>query len=346
MKFTIFVALATSAALVGSSPLRGLLKSRTGTTIITAACTTDTDCASGCCGFTKATCEGACVALQRDGCGHGDATSNANAAAALGVCSSLVANFQPQSAAGASSASGAANNVGSGAAAGAASSTTTSEAALGTQFITGPCSANSDCASGCCVTSKQTCGAVLAQPNKAADCIGGVAISSLDGGAATSPAPAAAASPAAAGAASSTTTSEGALGTQFITGPCSANSDCASGCCVTSKQTCGAVLAQPNKAADCIGGVAISSLDGGAATSPAPAAAASPAAPADNSGAGSAAGSSGTRGTQFITGPCAVNNDCVSGCCVTSKLTCGAVGAQPGGASDCVGGTALPNLAA
>jgi len=268
MKFTIFVALATSAALVGSSPLRGLLKSRTGTAIITAACTTDTDCASGCCGFTKATCEGACVALQRDGCGHGDATSNANAAAALGVCSSLVANFKPQSAAGASSASGAANNVGSGAAAGAASSTTTSEGALGTQFITGPCSANSDCASGCCVTSKQTCGAVLAQPNKAADCIGGVAISSLDGGAATSPAPAAAAS--------------------------------------------------------------------------------SPAAapPADNSGAGSAAGSSGTRGTQFITGPCAVNNDCVSGCCVTSKLTCGAVGAQPGGASDCVGGTALPNLAA
>lgn len=130
MKLTLFLALAASARAGFSSlfsPCRlltqsvhtkvlvdaaqmsrhrhGLLKARQGTVTDTNACTTDTDCASGCCGFTKAVCEGPCVALQRDGCGHGDAGSNSNAASQLGECSSLVAAYTPSSLAGAPGAS-------------------------------------------------------------------------------------------------------------------------------------------------------------------------------------------------------------------------------------------------
>ena len=73
----------------------GLLKARQGTTTITSACTDDSDCASGCCGFANGVCQGPCVALQRAGCGFGDAMSNSNAAAQLGACSSLVADYVP-----------------------------------------------------------------------------------------------------------------------------------------------------------------------------------------------------------------------------------------------------------
>ena len=53
-------------------------------TFITDDCTTDADCASGCCGFNSGKCAGAIVAQGRDGgCGFGDAQPNDNAAQAL-----------------------------------------------------------------------------------------------------------------------------------------------------------------------------------------------------------------------------------------------------------------------
>ncbi|KAJ6558653.1 hypothetical protein B0H10DRAFT_1846705, partial [Mycena sp. CBHHK59/15] len=52
-----------------------------GTQFITGACTSDADCASGCCGFRTGKCAGAIIALQRDGgCGFGSGTPNDNAA--------------------------------------------------------------------------------------------------------------------------------------------------------------------------------------------------------------------------------------------------------------------------
>ncbi|KAL8697903.1 MAG: hypothetical protein Q9224_002094 [Gallowayella concinna] len=56
-----------------------------GTQFITGACSSDGDCASGCCGFKSGKCAGPIVAQERDGgCGFGNATPNANAATALG----------------------------------------------------------------------------------------------------------------------------------------------------------------------------------------------------------------------------------------------------------------------
>lgn len=55
-----------------------------GTQFITGACTSDADCAAGCCGFNTGKCAGPVVAQQRDGgCGFGDAAPNDTAAKKL-----------------------------------------------------------------------------------------------------------------------------------------------------------------------------------------------------------------------------------------------------------------------
>ncbi|KAJ7498556.1 hypothetical protein FB451DRAFT_1334253 [Mycena latifolia] len=66
-----------------------------GTQFITGACTSDADCAAGCCGFTSGKCAGPVIALTRDGgCGFGSGKPNANAAIALGQFPGAVAAFQ------------------------------------------------------------------------------------------------------------------------------------------------------------------------------------------------------------------------------------------------------------
>merc|ERR1712187_701511 len=84
----------------------------------------------------------------------------------------------------------------------------------GSQFITGPCSADSDCASSCCEKQQNICRAYL----------------SLNG---------------------DETCKDGrtpgrwayiAPGSQFITGACSADSDCASTCCEQNQNVCRALL--------------------------------------------------------------------------------------------------------
>lgn len=55
-----------------------------GKQFITGACSSDADCAAGCCGFKSGKCAGPVVAQERDGgCGFGDAQPNDNAAKAL-----------------------------------------------------------------------------------------------------------------------------------------------------------------------------------------------------------------------------------------------------------------------
>ncbi|KAG9230974.1 hypothetical protein BJ875DRAFT_518288 [Amylocarpus encephaloides] len=128
-----------------------------GTQFITGACTTDADCAAGCCGFKSGKCAGAIIALERDGgCGFGDAQSNNDAAIALG----FTGEFTPTTA----GAGGAANaNSAAASATGAAAGAGATKAA-GTQFITGACTSDADCAAGCCGFNSGKCaGPVIAQ---------------------------------------------------------------------------------------------------------------------------------------------------------------------------------------
>lgn len=117
-----------------------LLASAQGTQFITGPCTSDADCAAGCCGFNTGKCAGPIVAQERDGgCGFGDAFPNARAAIALG--------FQPP----VNNNNGGNGNQGN-------------AIAPGTQFITGPCSSDADCAAGCCGFNTGKCaGAIIAQ---------------------------------------------------------------------------------------------------------------------------------------------------------------------------------------
>ncbi|KAF2658285.1 hypothetical protein K491DRAFT_676534 [Lophiostoma macrostomum CBS 122681] len=131
-------------------------------------------------------------------------------------------------------------------------------AAQGTQFITGACTADADCASACCGFNSGKCaGPVVAQqrdggcgfgnPQPNAD----AAIALGFTGAAPSAAAAAAPAASSAAAGSGTTTGSGATGAgngagkQFITGPCNSDADCANSCCGFNSGKCaGAIVAQ------------------------------------------------------------------------------------------------------
>ncbi|KAH4005047.1 hypothetical protein HBI13_024870 [Parastagonospora nodorum] len=113
-------------------------------------------------------------------------------------------------------------------------------AAQGTQFITGTCASDAECASACCGFTSGKCAAPFvanergegcgfgdAQPNNNA--LAGTQGGQGQPGQANASAPAATAPatppPAAAEAEAK------APGTQFITGPCTSDADCASACC-------------------------------------------------------------------------------------------------------------------
>jgi hypothetical protein len=127
-----------------------------GTQFITGPCTSDADCADGCCGFNTGKCAGPVVAQEIDGgCGFGDAQPNSSAAQRLtGGSPSTSAPGQAVSAAGnPTSAAGPASSTNTGAGNGA-----------GKQFITGPCTSDADCADGCCGFNTGKCaGPIIAQ---------------------------------------------------------------------------------------------------------------------------------------------------------------------------------------
>jgi len=194
-----------------------------GTQFITGPCQSDSDCASGCCGFKSGKCAGPVVAQERDGgCGFGDAQPNANAAKAFGFTGS-----PPAASPAASPTSGAPAAKGK-----------------GTQFITGACQSDSDCASGCCGFKSGKCaGPVVAQERD-----GGCGFGDAQPNANAAKAFGFTGSPPAASPAASPTSGAPAAkgnGTQFITGPCQSDSDCASGCCGFKSGKCaGPVVAQ------------------------------------------------------------------------------------------------------
>ncbi|KIW94914.1 uncharacterized protein Z519_04893 [Cladophialophora bantiana CBS 173.52] len=248
----------------------------------------------------------------------------------------------------------------------------------GTQFITGPCTSDADCASSCCgfnsglcagpviaQTRDGGCGFGDAQPN---DIAAQAFFSSQSAAAAgaTSPATAAPAPAATTAAASGSNNGNVGTGTQFITGPCTSDADCASGCCGFNTGKCaGAIVAQerdggcgfgdaqPNdNAARILRGEQPTSA---ASSAPAPANSASTGTSTSTSG--SSSSGSGTidtsipgsqnvgkaNGSQFITGQCFSDADCASGCCGFNTGKCaGAIIAQTrdGG---CGFGDAQPN---
>ncbi|KAF2281057.1 uncharacterized protein EI97DRAFT_429140 [Westerdykella ornata] len=132
-----------------------------GTQFITGVCTSDADCASGCCGFNSGKCAGPVIAQERDGgCGFGDAQPNDRAAqqfrngqgAAPPASNNANLNMNANGI-GNGNNGGNNGNGGNGAGNGA-----------GTQFITGPCSSDADCASACCGFNSGKCaGPIVAQ---------------------------------------------------------------------------------------------------------------------------------------------------------------------------------------
>ena len=114
----------------------------------------------------------------------------------------------------------------------------------GSVGVVGACSADDDCASGCCEKTQSICRGVLAMTPILQFCQDG-RTPNFDGpspkivninnsGAGASQGQEKATPPVGSGK---------AKGTQFITGPCSANDDCGSGCCETKQNVCRAKLA-------------------------------------------------------------------------------------------------------
>jgi hypothetical protein len=128
-------------------------------------------------------------------------------------------------------------------------------AAQGTQFITGACASDAECASACCGFTSGKCAAPFVANERGEGCGFGDAqpnnnaLSGAAGNAGADAQPDAAA-PAPAPAESNTgapapAPAPAAAGTQFITGTCTSDADCASACCGFKSGTCaGPVVAQ------------------------------------------------------------------------------------------------------
>ena len=132
----------------------------------------------------------------------------------------------------------------------------------GTQFITGPCDSDADCASGCCGFNTGKCAGAIIALERDNGCGRGDATPNGNAAKAlgfTGPIPgqgAAAAAPMNNGGnkggnkggnngATPSTGSGKPPGTQFITGPCGSDADCASSCCGFNSGKCaGPIIAQ------------------------------------------------------------------------------------------------------
>ncbi|KAF1996009.1 hypothetical protein P154DRAFT_580251 [Amniculicola lignicola CBS 123094] len=168
-----------------------LLVAAQGTQFITGECSSDADCASGCCGLANGKCAARLVAEEGAGCGfNGGAAFQSPAPAAPAP---------------------------------------TLAPALGTQFITGECTADADCASGCCGLANGKCAARLVAEEGAGCGFGGNGNGNGNGNVQNN-VPA---------------VTPVAQGTQFITGLCTSDADCAAGCCGFNTGKCaGPVIAQ------------------------------------------------------------------------------------------------------
>ncbi|KAL0576929.1 hypothetical protein V5O48_005036, partial [Marasmius crinis-equi] len=304
----------------------------TGTQFITGPCGSDADCASGCCAFNTGKCAGAIVALERDGgCGHGNASPNDDAARKLRGQPPRDPNdpFIPPGA------NNGGNQNNNGGATGGSGSGSGSGKPAGTQFITGPCANDGECASGCCGFNSGKCAGPIVAQERDGGCGFGNATPNDDAARKLrGQAPAQASSSSTSGSAN-TNTNAGAnnggsgkpAGTQFITGPCANDGECASGCCGFNSGKCAGPIIAQERDGGC--GFGNSSPNDDAARKlrgQAPASTSStsstPATGNNNGGSGSGSGSGKLAGTQFITGQCASDGECASGCCGFNSGKC------------------------
>jgi hypothetical protein len=122
----------------------------------------------------------------------------------------------------------------------------------GTQFITGDCASDADCASGCCGFNSGKCAAVF--PAQERD--GGCGFGDPEPNNPLLSATAATPTPAAGEEEEDVVVEEEqaparAPGTQFITGECASDADCASGCCGFNSGKCAAVIPAQDRDGGC-----------------------------------------------------------------------------------------------
>jgi len=289
-----------------------------GLQFITGVCDSDADCASTCCA--SGLCSGVDVAAAKGGCGFvASGTTLASSAAPAASTSPATTTTSSGSDTIDENAPGA-ENVGLG---------------NGSQFITGQCFSNADCASACCASGLCSAVAVAAAKGGCGFVASGV---TPPPAASTSAAPPATSSATTTTSSGSDTIDENAAGaqnvglgngSQFITGQCFSNADCASACCASG--LCSAVAVAASK-----GGCGFVASGTAAASSAAPAA--SSAATTTSSGSDTIneneAGAQNVglgNGSQFITGQCFSDADCASTCCASGSCSAVAVAAAKGG---------------
>lgn len=136
-----------------------------GTQFITGVCTSDADCASGCCGFNTGKCAGPVVAQERDGgCGFGDAQPNDRAAQRFRNGQGAAPIAPPNNGNGNGNGNGNVNNVNGNGNGNGNNGGNGAGNGIGRQFITGPCLSDADCASACCGFKSGKCaGPIVAQ---------------------------------------------------------------------------------------------------------------------------------------------------------------------------------------
>ncbi|TFK97749.1 hypothetical protein BDV98DRAFT_574136 [Pterulicium gracile] len=215
----------------------------------------------------------------------------------------------------------------------------------GTQFITGPCASDSECALGCCAFNTGKCAAALVAITRDNGCGFGEAQSNVNAaiaqgfgnnadvinfvptqrGGGAAPPPAAPPAPPVNNGGSAP--AAGSTGTQFITGPCSKDSDCALGCCGFNTGKCAGAVVALTRDGGCGFGDAQSNANAAIAQGfgnnadvinfkPTQRAAKRATPPP------AARSLKRRQGTQFITGPCASDNDCALGCCAFNTGKC------------------------
>ncbi|KAG7090444.1 hypothetical protein E1B28_009562 [Marasmius oreades] len=229
-------------------------------------------------------------------------------------------------------------------------------AAPGTQFITGPCSVDAECASGCCAFNTGKCaGAVIAltrdggcghgngQSNSRAagvlrgNCPGTSVKRDVDEAVAISPR-----TPLSPDAAGVVHIGNG-RGEQFITGQCLSNADCASGCCATLGEI------------DICSGPAVANEQGksgcgfsGSGTPPATNKAVNPESQNNQEETSSPPPSApfdgpATAGNAGIGANCGRDSDCTTACCGFNTGKCALAKFAPGSDGGCGRGEGAPN---
>jgi hypothetical protein len=188
------LALALVTVNVSAAPTVVFKARQLGAGFVTEPCGSDSDCQQGCCAFSTSKCAGPVIAQTNGdgGCGGGGGSTapNCDVATAIGFADQCIAGAQrgPLTSAqivtaatfveqldsitnpitppsgGASAPPAAANDASSSGAA-------TSSAALGSNFVTEPCTSDAECQQGCCAFSTGLCaGPAVAQTNADGGC--------------------------------------------------------------------------------------------------------------------------------------------------------------------------------